>query len=236
MRAIREANGDKQLAARLLGIGKTTLYPKIKLYETSRPASSDETGTYPERGPASSLFESPGIGFAVCNADLKYVVVNKSLAIMIGLPIERHLGKTVRDVLGTCMAAHIESLMQTVLETRCPVFNQKLSGKLPARAEQGHWLESVFPIKDVSGRVGDLGVVVVEITTQKQLEKTLSSLNEQFVMSDSEQQHRIDTTFVNHYYECLRSNLCAVTTTMERLMNRDIAPSCDRNAIRLLQH
>jgi len=34
LRALREAGGDKLAAARLLGIGKTTLYRKLKQYET----------------------------------------------------------------------------------------------------------------------------------------------------------------------------------------------------------
>ncbi|MGH9591521.1 MAG: helix-turn-helix domain-containing protein, partial [Bryobacteraceae bacterium] len=37
-RALRETSGDKLAAARLLGIGKTTLYRKLKQYETA-PAS-----------------------------------------------------------------------------------------------------------------------------------------------------------------------------------------------------
>ncbi len=36
-RALRETSGDKLAAARLLGIGKTTLYRKLKQYETQRP-------------------------------------------------------------------------------------------------------------------------------------------------------------------------------------------------------
>jgi two-component system response regulator HydG len=39
-RALRETAGDKLAAARLLGIGKTTLYRKIKQYESARPRAS----------------------------------------------------------------------------------------------------------------------------------------------------------------------------------------------------
>ena len=39
LRAMRESNGDKLLAARVLGIGKTTLYRKLKLYESYSAAS-----------------------------------------------------------------------------------------------------------------------------------------------------------------------------------------------------
>ncbi len=35
-RALRETAGDKLAAARLLGIGKTTLYRKLKQYESGR--------------------------------------------------------------------------------------------------------------------------------------------------------------------------------------------------------
>jgi DNA-binding NtrC family response regulator len=38
-RALRETSGDKLAAARLLGIGKTTLYRKLKQYEAGRPAA-----------------------------------------------------------------------------------------------------------------------------------------------------------------------------------------------------
>jgi len=36
-RALQETSGDKLAAARLLGIGKTTLYRKLKQYETGIP-------------------------------------------------------------------------------------------------------------------------------------------------------------------------------------------------------
>jgi two-component system response regulator HydG len=41
LRALQEAGGDKLAAARLLGIGKTTLYRKLKQYETALPAHAN---------------------------------------------------------------------------------------------------------------------------------------------------------------------------------------------------
>jgi len=37
--ALRQTNGDKIMAARLLGIGKTTLYRKLKEYSVHLPAN-----------------------------------------------------------------------------------------------------------------------------------------------------------------------------------------------------
>jgi DNA-binding NtrC family response regulator len=47
LRALREASGDKLAAARLLGIGKTTLYRKLKQYEGQSPAEPPPTGPRP---------------------------------------------------------------------------------------------------------------------------------------------------------------------------------------------
>ena len=39
LNAVAEAKGDKLLAARMLGIGKTTLYRKLRQYERGKPSS-----------------------------------------------------------------------------------------------------------------------------------------------------------------------------------------------------
>jgi DNA-binding NtrC family response regulator len=42
--ALTQVNGDKMLAARLLGIGKTTLYRKLKEYESQNWAVGPSAG------------------------------------------------------------------------------------------------------------------------------------------------------------------------------------------------
>ena len=47
LETLRKLNGDKLLAARLLGIGKTTLYRKLKEYGISAPADGNDAETTP---------------------------------------------------------------------------------------------------------------------------------------------------------------------------------------------
>src|SRR5438876_5554077 len=94
---------------------------------------------------------------------------------MNGVPAESHLGRSLRDVLGE-VASKLEPALQRVLVTGEPALNIEFTGVLPARNEVGHWIVNYFPIKNAAGQVKRVGAVVVEITKQKKLEDTLSSL------------------------------------------------------------
>ena len=87
---------------------------------------------------------------------------------MNGFPVEAHLGKSMRDILGNAVDA-VEPILRQVLLTGEPVTNVPLALHLPTRPEVGHWVVHYFPMNDVSGRVTRIGVVVVEVTEQKKL-------------------------------------------------------------------
>jgi len=89
---------------------------------------------------------------------------------MNGFPVEAHLGKSVRDILGNA-AESIEPILRRVLLTGEPVTNVALTLQLPTRTEVGHWVVHYFPMNDASGKVTRIGVVVVEVTEQKKLEE-----------------------------------------------------------------
>jgi two-component system response regulator HydG len=50
LETLRKLNGDKLLAARLLGIGKTTLYRKLKEYGISAPDARNDVGNDAGKG------------------------------------------------------------------------------------------------------------------------------------------------------------------------------------------
>lgn len=115
-----------------------------------------------------SFFDAPNVGFVICDENLRYVKVNDALARMHGIPAEVHLGKTVYDILGDA-AVKIELAFHHVFVTGQPLSNVELVAKLPARAEPGHWIKNLFPVKGAEGRVRQVAAVVVEVLETKKL-------------------------------------------------------------------
>ena len=122
-----------------------------------------------------AFFAASNVGLSVVDTQLNYQAINKALAEMNGLPVEAHLGRSMRDVLGSA-AESIEPILRRVLLTGEPVTNVPLALHLPTRTELGHWVVHYFPMNDATGKVTRIGVVVVEVTEQKKLEDKLGSL------------------------------------------------------------
>jgi DNA-binding CsgD family transcriptional regulator len=121
--------------------------------------------------------ESPPIGIAICDDQLRYVGVNHALAAMNGIPAEVHIGKTVREVIGS-VASTVELMIRSVLITGESILNAEIRGNLPTRNAEGHWIEHYFPVRDATGKVMQVGVVVVEITGLRRLENCVLALIE----------------------------------------------------------
>jgi PAS domain S-box-containing protein len=117
-----------------------------------------------------AYFSSSTVGLSIVDSDFRNLAINNTLAAMNGKPAADHLGKTAREILGD-FADVVEPKLQRVLVTGQPV-HFEASALLPARAEVSHWILHYLPIKDATGAVNRIGVLVVEITAQKKLEET----------------------------------------------------------------
>jgi formate hydrogenlyase transcriptional activator len=124
-----------------------------------------------------SYFNVPRVGLCILDRDFRYLAINQTLAEMNGVPAAEHVGKTVREILGDFAEVFEPQIIQ-VLEAGQPRLNIKISFVLHDRTEPGHWVEHYFPIKDSSGKVTHIGVVVLEITEQKRLEESLHSVSQ----------------------------------------------------------
>ncbi|MCI0485119.1 MAG: PAS domain S-box protein, partial [Blastocatellia bacterium] len=120
-----------------------------------------------------SFFTTAPAGLAMLDSDLRFLRINDLLANIHGLPVEEHLGKTVREVLPE-LAGLIEPKLRRVLDTGEAAERFETSGETPA--EPGvlrHWVASYFPIMSEGGKTHRIGVIVVELTERKRAEDQL---------------------------------------------------------------
>jgi DNA-binding CsgD family transcriptional regulator len=94
---------------------------------------------------------------------------------MNGIPASVHIGKTVREVIGS-VASPVELMLRSVLSTGQSILNVEIRGELPTRNEEGCWIEHYVPMHDSTGRVRQVGVLVIEITGLRRLENCILGL------------------------------------------------------------
>jgi PAS domain S-box-containing protein len=123
----------------------------------------------------SALLGWPTFGIAICDRKLRFRAVNQALADMNGLPIEDHIGKPLHQVIGD-VAARVQPAFEQVLSTGKPVVNLEVTAQLPRKTEVGHWVESLYPIKDKNGKVLRVSAVILETTRSKNIEQSIYHL------------------------------------------------------------
>jgi PAS domain S-box-containing protein len=146
----------------------------------ARPAATMTDGETSESAALLDiLFASATAGLAYLDRDLRYVRINPALAAMNGQPVEAHLGRTVRDVLGD-LAAPIEAAYLQVFATGEPIRDREIRGSLPgAPADARVWLASFYPVRLPGGRIIGAGTVVLDITERQRLEHRLRTRERQ---------------------------------------------------------
>jgi len=120
-------------------------------------------------GLLSEFFNRSNVGLAVFDRKLRYEALNPRLAASHHTSVEFHLGKHIREILGE-VALQVEPPIQRVFASGTPIVNFDVAGPLPTRPDGGHWIDNFFPIIDSNGRVNEVGVVVVELPKNIQLQ------------------------------------------------------------------
>ncbi|MEG4021525.1 PAS domain S-box protein [Microcoleus sp. S13C4] len=129
------------------------------------------------------LYQTTPVGLAVLDTDLRYVRLNQGLAQINGLPVEMHIGRTLREIVPD-LADTAEPVLSRILETGEPKRNFEISGE--TKAQPGvvrTWLLNWLPLKDTGGEIVGINVVVQEITDRKMAELALQESNNRFELA-----------------------------------------------------
>jgi diguanylate cyclase (GGDEF)-like protein/PAS domain S-box-containing protein len=126
------------------------------------------------------VYQYSPVGLVMMDMDYRFVRINERMAEINGLPVEAHIGRTLRQVLPD-LADYIMELYRPVYERAEPVLNVELHGQ--TRKEPGierHWLANFFPFRSETGEVAGLIGAVVDITELKRQETKLRESEERF--------------------------------------------------------
>ena len=126
------------------------------------------------------VYQYSPVGLVLMDMDYRFVRINERMAEINGLPVEAHIGRTLRQVLPD-LADYIMELYRPVYERAEPVLNVELHGQ--TRKEPGverHWLANFFPFRSETGEVAGLIGAVVDITELKRQEAKVRESEERF--------------------------------------------------------
>jgi DNA-binding CsgD family transcriptional regulator len=109
---------------------------------------------------------------------------------MNGIPARAHISKKLHQILGSA-AGRVGSAFEDVFKTGEPLSNIKLTAQLPARSGIGHWIEDYYPIKNTSGKVVQVGAIVLEVSTKNRIGQPLTCLTRRQLSSRERQVIRL---------------------------------------------
>ncbi len=170
----------------------------------------------------SAYFRASGVGLCILDTDFRYLAINHTLAAMNGIPAAAHLGRSVRDMLGD-FAEIVEPQFKRVLETEQPVFNTEVTFTIPTRTEPGHWVLHYVPIKGATGKVTQIGAVVVEITEQKRLEQSLRDVSETLRVEKKRQEVMIEVSGALAAKSDVRQAFPQISAYLRRVLRQEYA-------------
>ena len=120
-----------------------------------------------------SMLANAPIGLAFFDRRCRFVRVNQVFAGMTDVPLSRHLGRTLPEVLPEDVARHMEDTVGHVFAHEEPVRNLELNGQAATGGQPWTWLASAYPVFTGPQQVRWVGVIVLDASERKRSEEAL---------------------------------------------------------------
>lgn len=120
-----------------------------------------------------SMLANAPIGLAFFDRHCRFVRVNQVFADLNGVPLSRHLGRTLPELLPQRIAQQFEDTVQRVFADEEPVRNVELNGQSGELKRPWTWLVSAYPVRTSHDNVRWVGVIILDASERKRSEEAL---------------------------------------------------------------
>ena len=126
-----------------------------------------------------SMLANAPIGLAFFDRRCRFVRVNRIFADTTGIPLSRHLGRTMPEVLPGPVAQQLERVVHDVFEQDQPIRDLEVSGSsgisgvADAAMRPWTWIISAYPIHTTPHEVRWVGLIVMDASDRKRSEEAL---------------------------------------------------------------
>ncbi len=120
-----------------------------------------------------SMLANAPIGLAFFDRRCRFVRVNQVFAEMTGVPLSRHLGRTLPELMPQPAAQELEDAVLRVFSEEEPVRNLELSGQAGESPRPFTWLASAYPVRTTPQQIRWVGAIVLDASERKRNEEAL---------------------------------------------------------------
>ena len=120
-----------------------------------------------------AVYRAAPVGLCVLDTELRYIRINQRLAEINGVPVEAHLGRTVREIV-PALADVLEPRLRELLRTGQPVLDLEIRGETPGQlGVERVWVVTWLPLAAPDGRIIGINISTEEVTEQRRLQEHL---------------------------------------------------------------
>jgi len=148
---------------------------EVQIGDHTKPLKSDRTTAEETTVPDQNLetlkrvYTDAPIGLCVFNTELRYIFCNEWLASLNGISVEKHLGRTIIELLPD-VAAGVALELRQVIKTGEPVMHGIVEADTLAHPGKKKLFEhSYYPVKSEDGDIIGVSCVVQDVTEREHL-------------------------------------------------------------------
>jgi len=120
-----------------------------------------------------SMLANAPIGLVFFDRHCRIVRVNEVFAEMTRIPLSRHLGHSLGELLPDRLAQRMEEAVRHVIGSSSPVHDLELEVLGGDRGEPWTWLITAYPVRPDGAQVRWVGVIVIDVSERKRSEDAL---------------------------------------------------------------